>query len=92
MSNAPYTLDKLISYLTGGPVAVRARETFGSDDKEFQDAIIAKLRAADKLCEISLGIRGILQLYKNNPDIDIGEAWLSDLEKAIAEYESGSHD
>lgn len=76
-----YSTEELVNALKGTTIC-----------NDIFDAIIVKLRAADKLYGVSLGIRGILQLYKNNPDIDIGEAWLSDLEKAIAECESGSHD
>jgi hypothetical protein len=90
MSNAPYTTNKLISYLMGGPIEVRARETIGSDDKEFADAIIVRLRAADTLCEAAKIARkdfniinGLLKKVGFHPFTLTPK----DLDKAIAEYE-----
>ena len=49
--------------------------------KSEADAIIAKLRAADKLCEAAKELGWIITVY---PHID-----LSKISKAIADYEGG---
>lgn len=69
MSNAPYTTDKLVRYLMGESIEVRARETFGSDDQEFRDAIIARLRAGENLLDM-------MRLIELRTD-ENGETWFS---------------